>query len=441
MQLKKMLVAILAVGLTLSIAPRTFAGEIDILVDKLVEKGILSRSDANEILQETRKEVSQQASSTGSSGVPKWVQKTKLKGDFRLRYESKKRKGSAAVDRGRIRYRLGLETDIVDQVKIGAGLASGSDSSTSARSTNQDLENVFSTKTFSLDYAYAEYKPTDWASIIGGKFKRKNYLWEPGDLLFDTDINPEGGSVKLTHKITEPVELLFDTDISPEGGSVKLTHKITDWAKASLSSGVWVLDESSSDRTDPYLFYIQPTVKFKYDDLRADAKLAFTHYNFDNVKGATLDGALVSNTANPTSGGLEYKFTPWSISGELGFGEPFNLGIPRVAMFGEFVSNTDPDDENNGWLLGLKLGDKKVNDTNKWQLKYMFAQLQTDAFPDVFPDADRYSGQTDVKSHEGIAQFGLNKNIMVEFDYYHSRKINAAKNPENLFQASANFKF
>ena len=71
----------------------------------------------------------------------------------------------------------------------------------------------------------------------------------------------------------------------------------------------------------------------------------------------------------------------------------------------------------------------------------MYAKLQRDAFLDVFPDADRYSGGTNIKSHEGIAQFGLNKNVMVELDYYHSARINGANLPENIFQASANLKF
>lgn len=414
---KRMLSVILLVGLVLVITPRSFAGEIDILVDKLVEKGILSRSEANEVLSETRKEVEKQAAAVDTSGVPKWVQKTKLKGDFRLRYESKKRKGSKAVDRGRIRYRLGLETNIVDQVKVGAGLATGSDSATSSRSTNVDLQDAFATKSINLDYAYAEYTPTDWASVIGGKFKRKKYLWEPGDLLWDGDINPEGGSVQLT-------------------------HKLTDWAEGIFNAGVWIIDEASGDSSDPHMFYVQPIVSMKNKDLKADAKVAFTYYDFDNVRGTTLDGALGDNTTDAGGSLLTHKFTPLSASGELGFTEPFDLEfIPRIALFGEFVHNTDPKDENNGWLLGLKFGDKKVNDKNKWQLKYMYAKLQRDAFLDVFPDADRYSGGTNIKSHEGIAQFGLNKNVMIEFDYYHSARINGANMPENVFQASTDLKF
>jgi hypothetical protein len=415
MHLKKMFALIIVMGVMFVSVPEIFAGEIDILVDKLVEKGILTRGEANEVLSETREEVKKQAASVDDSGVPKWVKKIKVGGDFRLRYESRKRKGSKTANRGRIRYRLGIEADIVDQVKVGAGLASGSDGSTSSRSTNQDLQDAFSTKPFNLDYAYAEYKPADWVSMIGGKFKKKKYLWEPSDLLWDTDINPEGGSVILK-------------------------TSLTDWAKVSFGTGVWILDEASGDTSDPYLFYVQPMVTFTNKDLKADAKLAFTYYDFENVKGTTLDDTEGTNTLD-SGGGLEHKFMPWALGGELGFAKPFDLPIPRIALFAEYVNNTDPSDENNGWLMGLKLGDKKVNDTNKWQLKYVFAQLQKDAFPDAFPDADRYEGETDVRSHEGIAQLGLNKNIMVEFDYYHSRKIHVPKDPENVFQASANFKF
>ncbi len=416
MNSKKWPILGLCLGVALLVASSTsFAGEIDILVDKLVEKGILTRSDATEILSETRQEAARQAKQVAPSDVPKWVNKIKLKGDLRLRYEHKEKRGVNDIERGRVRYRLGIESKIVDKVTVGAGLASGSDSSTSARSTNQDLQDVFSTKSINLDYAYFEYEPYEWMSMVGGKFKRKKYLWAPSDLLWDGDINPEGVSFQFKHELVDNVQGFANT-------------------------GFWILDESTGDTSDPYLAYIQPGVKAKFSDLGADAKVAVTYYDFGNVKGATLDGALGDNSTD-SGGGLAFRYNPIAVAAEVGIEEPFDLPVPRVAAFGEFVHNPDPDDENNGWLLGLKLGDKKVKDKNQWQLKYIFARLEKDAFLDVLPDADRYSGGTDIVSHEGIIQFGLNKNIMVEFDYYHSNRVNAASAPENVFQTSANFKF
>ena len=78
MDLKKMFTLVIVMGLMFMSVPKTFAGEIDILVDKLVEKGILTRSEANEVLSETKEEVKRQAASVDTSGVPKWVQKTKI---------------------------------------------------------------------------------------------------------------------------------------------------------------------------------------------------------------------------------------------------------------------------------------------------------------------------------------------------------------------------
>ena len=401
--------------------------QAEVILRALINAGVITQDDIDKASQQVQSEkgyrqaaVPQEiedrvaALEEKQSRVPKWLDKIKLKGDFRLRYEHKERKGTNDVERGRIRYRLGIESKIADQVLVGAGLASGSDSSTSARSTNQDLQDVFSTKPFSLDYAFVEYEPADWLSVIGGKFKRKKYLLEPGDLLWDGDINPEGGSVQLKHELTDSADVYTNT-------------------------GVWILDESTGNTADPYLFYVQTGIKAKNSDKRLDAQVAVTYYNFDNVKGTTLDGALGDNSAD--GGGLLYKFTPIAVGAEAGIAEPFDLPLPRVAAFGEFVHNPDPDDENNGWLLGLKAGDKKVNDKNKWQLKYIFARLEKDAFLDVLPDADRYSGGTDIVSHESILQYGLNKNVMFELDYYHSNRVNAASASENLFQTSANFKF
>ena len=60
-------------------------------------------------------------------------------------------------------------------------------------------DNGFSKYNVALDYAYAQYSPFAWATVFGGKFK--NPLWEPGDLIWDTDINPAGGALKHAGEI------------------------------------------------------------------------------------------------------------------------------------------------------------------------------------------------------------------------------------------------
>ncbi|MCM8782066.1 MAG: putative porin, partial [Candidatus Omnitrophica bacterium] len=185
-----------------------FAGEIDILLQKLVEKGILTPGEAQQIGTETKEQVKREIAEGKYSSLPAWVQNTKLKGDFRLRYQrdhSKKLPTTTTPTdrhRGRIRLRLGLESKVNEKLLVGAGLATGlNDGFTDAsRSTNVSFSDSSSKKSISLDYAFAQYSPFSWVTLIGGKFK--NPLWEPGDMFWDTDINPEGSALKLSKQFS-----------------------------------------------------------------------------------------------------------------------------------------------------------------------------------------------------------------------------------------------
>ncbi len=173
------------------------AGEMDILVDKLVEKGILSPVEAQIILDETKQQVSKELAEQKSYAAPSWTQKVKLKGDFRLRYQYERRNADTeGRTRGRYRFRLGGEGQVIDQFKVGFGLATGSDD---PKSTNQtfsgDGSRTFGTPDIRLDYAFGEYQPLSNFKVAFGKFKRKPYLWAPTDMLWDSDINPEGASL------------------------------------------------------------------------------------------------------------------------------------------------------------------------------------------------------------------------------------------------------
>ena len=76
----------------------------DALIDKLVEKGILSVKEANELRAETDKGFSQAYSV--KSGMPEWVNSLKFTGDLRLRYDGIYNDDPGFVDRQRFRYRL-----------------------------------------------------------------------------------------------------------------------------------------------------------------------------------------------------------------------------------------------------------------------------------------------------------------------------------------------
>lgn len=414
----------------------SYAGEVDILLQKLVEKGVLTAGEAQEIKTETQEQVKLDIAQGKNESLPKWLQTMKFKGDMRVRYQNDYKKGgnnsggrnSIEQNRARFRLRVGAEAKVKDKAKVYFGIASGN--STDNRSTNQTFNNFFEKKSLWIDYAYADYQFLPWLKGVAGRMK--NPLWEPGDLLWDTDINPEGGSLQVAQKLT-PLADLF------------------------MNSAVFIIDENTA-ASDPWMFVLQPGVNFKFDEAGNTAlKLAASYYNFQQLQGSIPEQSQASN--NRSRGGYQYGFDAITPAVELAVREPFKqlgldvpslLNFPYVSIFGEYVHNLEAPFSKTGYLCGLRLGEEKVDDKGKWQVRYMYAMLGTQAWPDFLPDSDRYTGgRTGIRSHEITLSYGLGKNLSLDLDYYLSRLTTTnvvSANPdqlntENLFQADLNWKF
>ncbi|MDD5255576.1 MAG: putative porin [Candidatus Omnitrophica bacterium] len=430
--MKKFLILALAVGICALAAgvKASHAGEIDLLLQKLVEKGVLTGPEAQQIRVETQESIKKEIVQGKYSNLPAWAQTIKMKGDLRVRYQQDKREGSAIQghtterNRGRVRFRLGAEAKANDQAKVYFGLATGG---TDPRSTNQSFENSFELKDIRLDYAFAEYMLTPGLYLYGGRMN--NPVWEPGDLLWDTDIHPEGGAAKFDYKLNPALSAYFNT-------------------------GLFVLDENSGG-SDPWMYVFQPGLKLKLNE-KMKLNFATSYYNFVQVEGAKMDHASGSNTASPGRAGFyKYDFDALTPALELAITEPLSalginaINVPYVAFFGEYVKNivNGADEGTGGYLGGIKLGHAKVSDKGQWQARYMYAMLGTNAWPDFLPDSDRYGGRTGVRSHEVSFSYGLNKNVSLDVDYYLSdltsgkSEMDGSGKRENLIQADLNFKF
>ena len=227
-------------------------------------------------------------------GLPAWLHKFKFSGDLRLRYQHDDRDGEPERDRGRYRARLNVTAQVVEQIKVIFGLASGSDD---PRSTNETFDGSFSSKGVHIDLAYAEYTPVEWAEILGGKMK--NPLWTPSDLLWDSDIRPEGGAGSLTYKLMPDMTVFFTV-------------------------AGFVLDEDSGGN-DPFMIPVQGGIEAKLAN-RFDVKLALTYYEFIDVQNHVLDFSAESNTLTP-DGVLQFDYNVFSVSGEVGVGVYKNVSL------------------------------------------------------------------------------------------------------------------
>ena len=94
--------------------------------------------------------------------------------------------------------------------------------------------------------------------------------------------------------------------------------------------------------------------------------------------------------------------------------------------------NFDPDDDNEGYLGGIKIGHRQVSESGQWQATFLYRHLERDAWPDVFPDADFLGGSTNGEGYEFIVDYGVNKYVTLTLDYYHSEQIDGDADQEIL---------
>lgn len=437
MMKKMVFVFVFAAGLMILGSPTPgLAAEVDVLINKLVEKGVLSQEDARQLLNEmqdegarqeqTVKEVATEAAQEAAkktvkaeaqnwAKVPKWVERIKFKGDFRLRYQYQdKTKASGEKtnrNRGRYRWRFGVVADVTEDKKwqVGFGLASGSGD---PRSTNQTFTNDFETPDARIDYAYAQWQPIKEVKAIGGQFK--NPLYKVKDLMWDSDIRPQGVAVPVNIKAND-----------------RFTFFIT--------PALFVLQEFKSEEETAWMFALQPGIKVKPGG-GSYINFAGTWYSNQDVKGNSFKYSAGTNSTD-ANGDLLYNYSSIAFDAEVGI--KLKGYIQKIAAFGQFVKS-DADDDSTGWLAGFKFG-RSIKKFGDWEFKYNYRKLEKDAWLDFLPDSDFYGGDTNAEGHEVEFKFGLAKHVSLAMDYYRSSKIkytgSGGDEPENVFQFDVKFKF
>jgi hypothetical protein len=377
------------------------AGDVDVLINRLVEKGVLTRADAEAILKETKTEKAAQPEKTVSSEkLPSWLDKISIGGDLRLRYEYRYRQegnGAGPYNLGRFRYRVHVAGQVMDNLKVVFGLASSSGDPRSQNvtfGTGTGKSGSFAGEPMAIDLAYVQYSPVKTLTLVGGKFG--NPIWTPSQLIWDTDIKTEGAAATLGVPAGEGAAFFLNTDF-------------------------FVL-QTNGNKT-PYLFAIQPGVKFDFAP-GAHVKLAGTYYNFSKLKGSTPGYSPKTNTY-ATDGGLKYDYNMLDAGAEVSFDNLADI-LPYVGLYGEYVHNPDPSTGNNAYLAGIKFGYKSIKEFGRWKVSYDYRREGRDAVPDMLPESDFFNGYTAVYGSKATFTFGLGKNIYTALNYFNGHSADAS---------------
>jgi hypothetical protein len=323
---------------------------------------------------------------TTAAEAGEWWENVKIKGDLRYRHEMIDNEGSDARHRHRLRTRLGIYGKTNDYTRVGIQLATGSDDPVS---TNQTLDDGFSTKSINLDMAYLEITPKWQPELIitAGKFKNLFYKAGSSELLWDSDMNPEGA--------------LADYTVSGKEYTFTL-----------IGAGLWI-DERSSDKNS-WMAAGQAMFRYHIDKKKTNIALGGGWFNYVNALGFEPffdSGEPMGNSVDANGLYLnDYELLEFFIEGNHKFDK-----IPVIAMF-DFVTNTAADSFHTGWLVGMRIN--KTKDPGSWAFRYIYREVEKDAMIGTFTDSDFRGGGTDARGHEIGGSYQLAKNSAINLTYF-----------------------
>lgn len=307
--------------------------------------------------------------STPPLATPEISDRLRFVGDLRYRHEAFDVEDQRERHRHRVRARASVIADVNEEVEIGFGLASGNDDPVS---TNQTLDDGFSSKSVIIELAYARWKtPVDGLRLQAGKFKNP--------------IRRAGGN-----------SLIWDGDLNPEG--IAATYSSGPFFGNFLAS--WLEERSSDDNS--YLTGIQ----FGIDQALGHSRLtaAFGYYDFLNSRGEPTyfdddpRGNRVDAGGNYLSGfELVEAFIEYS----------FPLANGEMLLMGDYVRNLAAADDayDTGFAIGAEYA------TARWSLGWVYQDVEADAVLGLFTNSDFSGGQTDGKGHILQAGYALTERV------------------------------
>lgn len=395
-------------GLALvAFASSAHAQSADALIDKLVDKGILSAREAQDLRDEADKNFT--TAVQAKLGMPDWVSGYKISGDFRGRFEDISSDNAAFVQRERFRYRLrfGITATLFDNLEAGFRLSSGDPkgSTGNALSGNSTFQNNGSKKNIYLDLAYGKWTPIN----SGG--------WLAGITV---------GKMENPFSFTP---MVFDPDLTPEGIAAQTAWAINDKHTVSVAAAGFVLNEDQLSTRDPLVYGGQILWNAKWTQ-KFSTTLGAGGFQIAHPDELLTENVAYINQGNtrtvvnqPQPDGsirqvhaLRSEFAPVIIDASATYTLdtfPLYTGMFPIKVAGEVMQNLANGHNNQGFWAGITFGKSGLKKT--WDLTYRYEYLEADAWYDQLVDDDNgafypgdlpgsnstfgYFGGTNVKGH------------------------------------------
>jgi hypothetical protein len=327
-----------------------------------------------------------------------------LSGDLRIRNENfwfdEDAAGFERDDRhrGRYRFRLSGRADVNEWAKVMFRIGTGDDDfNNSIRSTNETFDGFFNRDGVQIDQAYAHVTPPWQGESFG-------YHLEMGRVP-----NPYVSKVGKDY-------MLWDSDIQPEGGSVRFTYDGFDAISLYANGGFYIVDEESSHK-DPNLTAVQlGGVGRVKDGWELGARFSFFSF------GSISDEFLLNGQ---TFGNVVANDDAQNIVEFRGFVKTDRVKDWPLLVYGTYAQNLGvdgiaaADGEDSAWGVGAEIGDKE----SFFKLGFGYFAIEANAFPSFFTDSDLFDGRTNRQGFTVYGSRSLGKGVDLNITLFKSEEI------------------
>jgi hypothetical protein len=282
-------------------------------------------------------------------------------------------------------------------------LASGADNPTSR---NVTFDGGFTTKDIGLDLAYVEWAANENLSVLGGKMKNPLYRAGGASLIWDGDLNPEGIAAKFSKGA------FFGT-------------------AASFSV------EERSSGSDSLLVAVQLGGKFKLSDsLKLTAGAGYFGYSNTIGNEPFYNGKSKGNSVD-LDGNYIYEYKNAELFAQL----DTRVGDWPLALYAQWVSNSEVDEEDSGYAVGVKIGSAKAK--GDLAFSWTYHDIEADAVVGTFNDSDFGGGGTDASGHILKGKYAVSKSISFAGTYFVNEvdRFQGTEHDYNRFQLDVQFNF
>lgn len=418
----------------------------DALLNKLVQKGILTEKEAKEVMSESIQ--------TNQASASKWkindaIKNIQLFGDVRFRYEYRGADnapgtGSTKDDyfRERFRYavRVGIKGDLFDNFYYGLRLETSTNPRSPWATFGDDTNPTPSAKNsdgIGIGQAYLGWRPTDWYEMTVGKMPMPLYITP---LVWDSDINPEGAVEKIKFS-------LGDVDLFANFGQFLYQDANPDSAFPSSDTFMlaWQLG-ATVKLTKDINFKVAPVI-YNYTGIGQSNSLSLLNQPF---VGEGLNGVNVGVNTNYANA---IHFNQNGINNLLVLEVPAELNFKvakyNARVFGDFAYNFQGDDraraaaaaagptilshaytgQDKAYQVGAGFGNLglvygQTSKKNTWEARAYWQHVEQYALDVNLIDSDFFEGRANMEGVYTAFAYSITDGIIGTVRYGYANRIN-----------------